>query len=139
MWRASEVQCFSRHNMEWILHQIVIILVIPREEVPPVQIVDLSLITWRHVNLVMQTHVVLNQDEHRGEEDEYSTSLTVNAFVSSVDDKEDHVTQIVEAVKVLHTSLEQVNQDDHMGESTRKEDPDPSQLFCSDSCSEEAN
>lgn len=123
--------------MERILQQVIWVHVISREEIPPEKIFNLDLISFDHIHLVEQTEGVLGQNEQWGEEDQHPSSLTVKSFVSSVEDKENHVTKIVEAVKVLNTSLEKVNQDYNMNETAWIEYPNPFQLFAMNSFFEE--
>lgn len=125
--------------MEWISHNISFNFVVYWEHVPPIQIVYLLSIVWIHVNLINKTVYILTYDEERGKKHQNLACLTIESFVSCVNYKEYHVSKIVQAVKILYSSEEEIDESNNMNVFAAEEDPNPIQLLCVNLCSKESD
>jgi len=106
MWWQPEVQGLSFLDVIWVCHGVACNFVVVWEEVPPVEIAYLLLISFMHVYLVMQTIKVLSYDEHWAEYNEDCAGLAIDVFIGGIYDEETHVSKVVDAIQVQNSFRE---------------------------------
>lgn len=109
------------------------------KDIPPIEVFNFLILIFWHIDLIKETIEVLGNDKEGCEEDEYGASSSVNGLICCVDNEKYHVSEVIETIEILVSSLEQVYQNNDMNVFTQEKAINPEDRFSSDTDSEESN